>query len=165
MQQIEFILYPLCLIFGVTGAWIVAKWGVKLSLLDKPGSRSSHKTITPKGGGIGILAAFVFVSLILNIQKTFWIPAALLSLFSFCGDRFDISPKFRLPVQFAAAFILLLSPDRLVFSPQSSVLSPDLFPPSLQSFLYLIFLSVLSWAQQTSTTSWMALTGLPAFWA
>jgi UDP-N-acetylmuramyl pentapeptide phosphotransferase/UDP-N-acetylglucosamine-1-phosphate transferase len=102
------ILYIICLVLGGAGAWIIVRWGFKLSLFDKPNLRSSHKTVTPKGGGIGILSAFFVCSIVLSIPKSFWVPAVLLSLFSLWGDRSEISPKIRLVIQFVAGTIILI---------------------------------------------------------
>ncbi len=85
----------------------MAIYGNKLGFSDNPGERSSHKYVTPKGGGIGILAAFLFFSVVLNIVWTLWVPALIISLISFWGDRSDIRPAFRLIVQFAAAILLV----------------------------------------------------------
>ena len=93
---------------GGAGGWSIANYGMKLSLLDKPNSRSSHETIMPKGGGIGILAAFFVSSILLSIPKSFWIPAVFLSLFSFWGDRSEIRPRMRLFFQLAMGTILII---------------------------------------------------------
>ena len=113
------ILYLSSLALGGAGAWLVARWGSGFGLLDKANHRSSHKGVVPKGGGIGILAAFVLSSLVLKIPGSFWLSATFLALISFFGDKFPISPKFRLPVQFIAALILLFP---ILFSDSSSVL-------------------------------------------
>ena len=76
---------------------------------------------TPKGGGIGILVAFILSSLALKVPAGFWLFASILALVSFYGDRFELSPKFRLPIQFVAALILL-SP--VLFSNSSFNLCP-----------------------------------------
>jgi len=101
------ILYILSIFLSSTGARLVAKYGRYLKLLDKPNARSSHRTVTPKGGGVGILAAFIVVAITLKMPVTFWIPAVTLSVISFFGDRFEISPLFRLMFQFAAGLIFL----------------------------------------------------------
>jgi Fuc2NAc and GlcNAc transferase len=103
----KFVLYTTCLILGGAGAWIIGKFAPQLGLVDCPNERSSHAVPTPKGGGIGIGAAFVLSSLVLKIPIVFWLPATILALISFYGDRFAISPKFRLPIQFIAALILV----------------------------------------------------------
>ena len=100
--------YLLSLVAGSAGAVIINKFAFRWGFLDCPNGRSSHDRPTPKGGGIGILAAFILSSLFINIAFTLWIPAACIALISFFGDRFDLSPKFRLPLQFIAAFSFLL---------------------------------------------------------
>jgi len=101
-------LYLISFFLAAGGAGIVAKWGIKLSLFDKPNSRSSHETDTPKGGGIGILIAFLVCSIALSIPESFWIPSVFLSLFSLWGDRSEIKPTVRLLFQFSAGTILLI---------------------------------------------------------
>ena len=108
MDKANLFAYLISFSFGGFGAWVIGNWGNKLSLLDKPNARSSHDAITPRGGGIGILAAFLICALVLSFPKTFWIPATLLSLFSLWGDRSEIRPRFRLSVQFGASIILLV---------------------------------------------------------
>jgi Fuc2NAc and GlcNAc transferase len=97
------------LFFGATGAWVIANYGVKLGLIDRPNERSSHQDATPKGGGIGILVGFVIVSLTLKLPAGFWAPAALISMLSLIGDYLDLSPRFRLVFQFALSIIFLLN--------------------------------------------------------
>lgn len=62
----------------------------------------------PKGGGIGILAVFVFASLFLKTPLAFWLPASIIALVSLLGDRIDISPTIRLLLQFIAVLILII---------------------------------------------------------
>jgi UDP-N-acetylmuramyl pentapeptide phosphotransferase/UDP-N-acetylglucosamine-1-phosphate transferase len=71
MEKIDLTLYVISFLLGGTGAWVVVKWGIKLSLFDKPNLRSSHKTVTPKGGEIGILAAFLFAPSPFQFRKAF----------------------------------------------------------------------------------------------
>lgn len=104
---IKSFLYLAALVFGATGALIISKFGDKVGLSDTPNERSSHSIVTPKGGGIGILAAFIAASLVLGMPGFLWIPAIFLSLFSLWADRTDISPLLRLSAQFLAAFFLI----------------------------------------------------------
>ena len=78
-------LFVLSFSMGFIGAWMVAKFGAQLSLLDQPNHRSSHLTATPKGGGIGMLVAMVLLSIFLDLPKTFWLSAAVVSIASFIG--------------------------------------------------------------------------------
>lgn len=93
--------------FGCFGAWLVYFFGPAFGILDAADHRSSHVGVVPKGGGIGILSAFLFTALYFNIPSPLWISASLLALFSFCGDKTDLSPKLRLPAQFLTAFLFL----------------------------------------------------------
>ena len=108
MRTTIIIYYLLSFTFGILGALIICRFGKVLGLLDNPNERSSHSLAVPKGGGIGILAAFFVCSILLSISKSFWIPAGLLSLVSFWGDRSEIRPKKRLLLQFAAGTFLLI---------------------------------------------------------
>ena len=102
-------LYIASFVFSGVGAWSIAKYGSRLGLLDIPSERSSHEIPIPipKGGGIGILAAFVLSSLVLKTPASFWLPATILALFSFLGDRVKLSPKLRLFVQFIVTLLLV----------------------------------------------------------
>ena len=120
----DVILYLLSIILGATGAWTVANYAPVLGFLDHPNRRSSHDRPTPKGGGVGILAAFILSSLFLQVPFAFLVPATFLSILSLFGDKREISPKLRLPIQFIAALILIIP---VLFSHSSSVLCP-LYP-------------------------------------
>ncbi len=99
----------LALLIGGGGAWIVSRCAYQIGLVDRPNERSSHATPTPKGGGIGILVAFILCGLALQIPLLFLISVSVLSLISLVGDRIEISPMFRLVAQFMAAFLSLYS--------------------------------------------------------
>lgn len=90
------------LVLGGMGAWGVARWGGRFGLWDYSGIRSSHSGAVPKGGGIGILAAFILVCLCMGIPLPFWLGATAVSLISLYGDRREISPFVRLGVQLIA---------------------------------------------------------------
>ena len=141
----KFELFFISLVLGIGGAWFIANCGHKLRLLDNPNGRSSHHVITPKGGGVGILAALVFGSLVLSIPKNFWISSTFLALISLWGDRHELSPKFRLSTQFIAALILLVP---ILFSNSFPHFNPEHVPsnaPSISlgfSILLLLLLSI-----------------------
>lgn len=101
------LLFSLSLILGSIGACIIKNFAFKWGFVDNPKERSSHERPTPKGGAIGILTAFIFSSVILDLPPTFWSPAVILALVSLWGDKYDLSPKIRLPFQLAAALIFI----------------------------------------------------------
>jgi Fuc2NAc and GlcNAc transferase len=101
------LLFIFCTGLGAAGAWLIAGIPFREHLLDVPKERSSHTTPTPRGGGVGILAAFIVAGLTLRIPTTFIFAAILISSVSFYGDFFRISVKFRLAVQFLAALMFI----------------------------------------------------------
>ena len=107
MNTHHFIIYISALLMSAAGAWAMGKYGHRLGLLDKPNPRSSHLTTTPKGGGIGILAAFVLASFTLPITASFWIAATGVSMAGLFADRYDISAMIRLISHFVASTIFL----------------------------------------------------------
>lgn len=106
MLNISVVLFSLLL--GVFGTWTIQNYGYKLGIVDISNERSSHNGIVPRGGGIGILMAFVFCSVFIGLYKFFWVPAVLLSLVSFAGDRLEIKPEIRLIIHFFCGFVFLM---------------------------------------------------------
>ncbi|NCB13608.1 MAG: undecaprenyl/decaprenyl-phosphate alpha-N-acetylglucosaminyl 1-phosphate transferase [Erysipelotrichia bacterium] len=73
----------------------------KLSLVDIPNSRSSHKKITPRGAGMVFGFIFILGILVFDFENFSEIKYTLLAIFLIylCGvldDKFDISPKQKL---------------------------------------------------------------------
>lgn len=95
------------LALGAAGAALFAHFGSRLGFLDRPHERSSHRVATPKGGGIGILAAFICLSILYDIPAGFWIPAVMVSILGLYSDRRDLSPGPRLFVHSFAALVLV----------------------------------------------------------
>ena len=115
--MINMVLFFICFFLGGAGAWFISRYGPVLGLVDVPNHRSSHAIPTPKGGGVGVAVAYIVACLLLEIPFTFWLPVAFIALFSFFGDRVDMLPRLRLPVQFAAAFFFLMTPHSFMNSP------------------------------------------------
>ena len=116
MRKIDFTLYLISLILGGAGGWIISRWGIRLSLMNHPNERSSHNTVTPKGGGIGILSAFLFCSLYTKTSYWFWAPATGISVLGLFTDRFEISPQTRLIIQFIAVIVAVIGIGRISLS-------------------------------------------------
>lgn len=95
-------------VFGLIGAWVIVNFGGRLGIFDHPNERSSHNIPTPKGGGIGIFAAFLFSCLYAGISVYFWLPLTLVSILAFWNDQNEFSPKWRLSFQFIFILFLLI---------------------------------------------------------
>jgi Fuc2NAc and GlcNAc transferase len=102
----------------------VARLGGRLGLIDEPKARSSHAVPTPKGGGIGILAAFALVALVAGVPWAIWAPAAGVSLLGLATDRRDLPPKLRLVLQFACAGLVVVFAARVEWSLLQIALAP-----------------------------------------
>lgn len=101
-------LYIASLLLGGAGAWFILHWGSNFGLLDKANERSSHNGVIPKGGGIGILAAFILASYLLKIPLLIWGSITIASISSFYGDKKEVPPKIRLLIQLISGICLLI---------------------------------------------------------
>lgn len=113
----------LSIVLSASGAMGIIKWGHFVGLTDHPDQRSSHTVPVPKGGGIGILFAFVASSVLLDIPKIFWMPVFLISMVSFYGDRVETPAVRRLIIQFACAILFLAGGHYFYDPPIMNVLS------------------------------------------
>ncbi|MFZ5564705.1 MAG: MraY family glycosyltransferase [Thermodesulfobacteriota bacterium] len=96
----------------------MVRWGHRMDLLDYPNDRSSHDRATPRGAGMGLLAAFVLCALWFGAPAAFWGPAVLVAAASFQNDRRELDIRLRLVIQFSAAGLFL------AFLPVFDFLSP-----------------------------------------
>jgi len=101
---------------GAGGAWLARRYAIARSMLDQPGARRSHSLPTPRGGGVGIVAAMVGAGLLLvaggRIDATPGL-AFVASLLMVAGvgwwdDHRDLSAAFRLLVHLAAGAVAAL---------------------------------------------------------
>ncbi|MEA1968536.1 MAG: glycosyltransferase family 4 protein [Thermodesulfobacteriota bacterium] len=109
MVEHKIILYLISLLSGAAGAWACARFGTFAGFVDYPSRRSSHVKPTPKGGGIGVLVAFIISSIILECHICFWLPVVFVAILGLMDDRKGISPFVRLCLQTGAAFVMVLA--------------------------------------------------------
>lgn len=143
-MSISFILIAAFLLFvslvlGYWGALAIVRYGGRFGLNDKPNDRSSHITETLKGGGIGILFSYLVLCLSLRISLFIWLPAFLVSLVSFWGDRNELSPRLRLFLQLLFSGLFLIGTDLSKFLVIDSNLPVFLHLP-LRATILIIFL-------------------------
>src|SRR5690606_33990446 len=91
---------------------------IALQLIDRPGGRKVHHGNVPVIGGLAMLLGIVFgmgfVPLAESAATSFLAACALLVTVGLVDDRFDLSPWIRLPVQVAAALLLVTGSDTLL---------------------------------------------------
>ncbi len=114
LENLPFLLLEFFL--GAVGAWLISRLGFRMGFVDMPTHRSSHCIPTPKGGGVGILLAFIAGCCFYHVSVYFFLSATIVSVMSLMGDRMNISPIVRLVIQFGAAFLLLLNPPHMTSS-------------------------------------------------
>ena len=86
---------------------LVPRYLTRAGFLDLPGERSSHVRPTPKGGGVGLVLAFVWGAIGVGFAPLFWLPLVALAALSFVNDVRSISTGVRLVAQFMAALLVL----------------------------------------------------------
>jgi len=96
-------------LLAAAGAWVMSRYAFRLGMIDVPNDRSSHALPTPRGGGVGILLAFVAASLSSGMSHFLWVPTSFISIISFFDDKLQLSPGTRLLFQFSAAGVALFS--------------------------------------------------------
>ncbi|HZK72490.1 MAG TPA: glycosyl transferase [Clostridia bacterium] len=103
-------------VVAATVAWLVARNASRLRLVDVPNERSSHQSLTPRGGGVGIVAGVAAGILVLTFTV---IPlardlaallggAAAMALLGAIDDRRSIPARYRLVVQAAVAVVVVI---------------------------------------------------------
>ena len=132
------LLFLVSLFLGAGGGWLIAGIPFRDHLLDHPNDRSSHEVPTPRGGGVGILAAFILAGISLRIPTHFLFAGILVSCISLYGDFFRISVRFRLAVQFVSAIILISPIIVLKGSSFASVSLPVFFVGVLLLVLFVV---------------------------
>ena len=122
----------LSMVLGALGAWIVMRLGGNYGLIDLPGYRSSHKRPTPKGGGIGIVIAFIFVSIFNAVPVALWGPAVIISVIGLVDDRVELAKSKRLLMQVGCALVMLWGANPLA--------GPTALPPLLSFTIGTLFI-------------------------
>jgi UDP-N-acetylmuramyl pentapeptide phosphotransferase/UDP-N-acetylglucosamine-1-phosphate transferase len=87
------------LVLGAIGAWFISVFAGVLRLVDVPNERSSHRAVTPKGGGVGIAGGFLVASVMAGLSAHMWLPLLVMAGLALLGDWIELSPKVRLPAQ------------------------------------------------------------------
>ena len=124
----NYLLFALSLYLGGAGAWFISKASMRSLLMDVPEERSSHSVPIPRGGGLGIFMMVVLAGLVLDIPTHFIFPVIFVAIITFYGDFFELSVRWRLIMQFAAAIMMIfpslphLLPSYLAVSKYSYVL-------------------------------------------
>lgn len=81
----------------------------RFDIIDKPNERSSHKSITLRGGGIIFYIAIVYFAMLYGFPYPwFLLGLTLITFISFIDDIIDLSSKVRILFQFSAMALMFL---------------------------------------------------------
>lgn len=105
-MSIELLISSFALAF--LGAWAISRFAQKGCLMDCPNERSSHSQPTPKGGGVGILAAFCVASILSGATAWLWATVCIVALISGYGDMVDLPVRMRLVAQLGLIAVFVL---------------------------------------------------------
>lgn len=80
----------------------------RLKIIDRPNSRSSHKSITLRGGGIVFLIGAMLYESFFGLQYPWFLTGlTLIAIIGFIDDLCSLPNSIRLIIQFVAVFFLL----------------------------------------------------------
>jgi Fuc2NAc and GlcNAc transferase len=103
---------PFCvtvaIFLSVISCAIVAKFGHRVALIDRPNERSSHLIPTPMGGGIGIWIAFIVVGIFFTRYSILTIMAGIVGLIGLIEDRFSLSSKLRMLLHLSISSVTVI---------------------------------------------------------
>ncbi|MBE7414512.1 MAG: glycosyltransferase family 4 protein [Deltaproteobacteria bacterium] len=96
------------LVAGAAGPMAIQRIGNGLGLVDRPNERSSHSVPTPRGGGLGIVAA-ASAAAGLSGDYACGLVLATIGLLGFLEDLLGLPAKLRLIAELGLAFLLAAS--------------------------------------------------------
>jgi UDP-GlcNAc:undecaprenyl-phosphate/decaprenyl-phosphate GlcNAc-1-phosphate transferase len=110
----SFIKFSLITMLFVAGLMFYIKKAAKWQILDKPNERSSHKTITIRGGGIVYFLAYVLYGVLFIDWTSFFdimlfSGAIVLAVLSFIDDIKELSAKLRLLIHLLVILLVIYS--------------------------------------------------------
>ena len=100
-------LYILVFIFLFVSELLYFRIADKYNIIDKPNERSSHASVTLRGGGVVFFIGVLIFFLLNNFEyPLFFVGLTLISIISFADDIKQQSPKLRLLIQFTALLLV-----------------------------------------------------------
>lgn len=102
-----FISYGIIAVILFIAELIYFKIADRFNIIDKPNQRSSHSSITLRGGGVIFYIGMVVYAAISGLSYPwFLLGLSMISIISFMDDVMELSPKVRLVIQFSAMALM-----------------------------------------------------------
>jgi Fuc2NAc and GlcNAc transferase len=100
------------LVLTLLMTYLIRVYAIKFRILDIPNERSSHKSPTPRGGGLAIVISwFIGISILFSIgaieNKLYFalMSGIILAIVSFLDDLYTLKPIIRLLIQLITAVL------------------------------------------------------------
>jgi UDP-GlcNAc:undecaprenyl-phosphate/decaprenyl-phosphate GlcNAc-1-phosphate transferase len=104
-----------CFIISILITPLIKKLAISIGATDKPNQRKVHQSTMPRLGGLAIFISFIIGMLILQPLNPAFIPiiigSSIIVITGICDDLFELSAKYKLIGQLAAAFIVVFLGD------------------------------------------------------
>ncbi len=114
MTIVLYLLTSVCLFFLMPVYFWLAN---RFQIFDEPNERSSHKTVTIRGGGIVFPMAIILWFCLFGLQLPYLtVGVVIIAVISFLDDIFDLNPTTRLVVHLIAVSLVLLQLDFFIFN-------------------------------------------------
>ncbi|MFD1736812.1 glycosyltransferase family 4 protein [Bacillus salitolerans] len=102
----------ICFISSILLTPLVKRFALKIGATDKPNKRKVHQKIMPRLGGLAIYLSFLIGFMILSPDNQDALPilvgATIIIITGFFDDLLEISPKWKLLGQLAAAAVVVI---------------------------------------------------------
>jgi Fuc2NAc and GlcNAc transferase len=104
------------LVVGVGVSWLISRYADRLGLLDIPNARSTHRTPTPRGGGLGVIAGVLVGVVVMTFDgvyvsrevATVLVAWLLIAILGIVDDLRKIGIVYRLAMQAVVAIALVI---------------------------------------------------------
>src|SRR5258708_5481929 len=107
------------LVVGMGVSWLISRYADRLGLLDIPNARSTHRTPTPRGGGLGVIAGVLVGVVVMTFDgvyvsrevATVLVAWLLIAILGIVDDLQQIGIVYRLAthVVVATALVILIA--------------------------------------------------------
>jgi UDP-GlcNAc:undecaprenyl-phosphate/decaprenyl-phosphate GlcNAc-1-phosphate transferase len=104
-----------CFIISILITPLIKKLAISIGATDKPNQRKVHQSTMPRLGGLAIFISFIIGILILKPLNPAFIAiiigSSIIVITGICDDIYELSAKYKLIGQLAAAFIVVFLGD------------------------------------------------------
>ena len=114
-----YVTLAICFVASLVLTPLVKRFAIKIGATDKPNQRKVHQKIMPRLGGLAIYLSFIIGILIVKPENVYAAPILIGSLIiiitGFLDDMIELSAKWKLLGQIAAAVVVVLGGVRVEF--------------------------------------------------